>query len=136
MRARFLGNGGNGRFDISNISTCVCPLLSLKIAENVLCWCLCAIGTSSGYTPSISCLSASLKNQVQIISTVFQVFGRFVIMSILLLYCSGSIVSSSSHFYTPHRFNGIEDIFSQMSFYIWIRSSNLGYPWVLGRVGI
>ena len=33
MRARFLKSEGNWRFDISNISTCVCPLLSLKFAK-------------------------------------------------------------------------------------------------------
>ena len=35
MWDQLLGNGGNWRFDISNISTCVCPLLSLKFVEPV-----------------------------------------------------------------------------------------------------
>ena len=39
MRAQVLENGANWWFDISNISGCVFPLLSIKLAETVMVLC-------------------------------------------------------------------------------------------------
>ena len=78
MRVRFLEKGGNWLFEISNISTCICPLLSLKFAEHFACqiWIL-VMGNSLIH---INCMTSTSALEQKILSHhscwIFFVYGR------------------------------------------------------------